>query len=100
MPDQFPPSEFGGKINDKGIQPPPHAPTASERLTMVYRTGTESGVGSLDTDVWGGLRPEARQRAIRAAEGALAKGQTWETLTVVGEVTISEIAAADPKDEV
>ena len=43
MPGAGPPSEFGGRQQVNRVQPPPHEPTASERLMLVYTTGDESG---------------------------------------------------------
>lgn len=34
---RLPPSEFGGEAGL--VQPPPHEPTTSERLGIMYRTG-------------------------------------------------------------
>lgn len=46
MPDRQPPSEFGGKTQRNGIQPPVspsgmkgHTPDANERLRLDYLTG-------------------------------------------------------------
>lgn len=88
----LPPSEFGGKPNPKtGIQPPPHVPTASERLQLLYRTGDESGLTDPDTNVWAGLRTVATQREIMTAEGHMDKGQEWERLVQEGEAAVEEI---------
>lgn len=103
MPDAFgKPSEFGGKIMKNGVQPPPHVPTASERLSLMYRTGTESGMADPDPngDIWAGLREETVQRSVREAEGVFSKGEVWEELVIAAEAEIQEIVAQEPKDEV
>ena len=103
MPDALgKPSEFGGKIQKNGVQPPPHVPTASERLSLLYRTGSESGTVDPDPngDIWAGLREESVQRAVREAEGVMEKGQVWEELVIAAEAEIQEIVATEPKDEV
>jgi hypothetical protein len=103
MPDSVgPASEFGGKVQRNGVQPPPHIPTAKERLSLIYRTGSESGTADPDPngDIWAGLRDEATQRAVREAEGVLNKGEVWEEMVVAGEAAIAEIESAEPQDEV
>lgn len=87
-------SEFGGKVRRNRTQPPPHVPTPSERLMLMYTTGDESGMLDPDknNDVWTGFLPEEEQRAIRQAEGALDKGQEWETLVAQGDQDIAELA--------
>jgi hypothetical protein len=82
MPDAFGPSEFGGKAGVNRIQPPPHEPTASEQLMLLYTTGDPTGAAVPDDgEAMQGLLPLAEQRAIREAEGALDKGQVWEGMT-------------------
>lgn len=101
MPDSVgPASEFGGKIQENGIQPPPHIPTVSERLSLMYRTGSEAGVAEVDLngDVWGGLREESKQRAVRQAEGVLDKGQTWEEMQIAAAAELAELISSEPKD--
>lgn len=68
MPAQGPASEFGGKVQRNGIQPPVtplghkgHQPTASEKLSLIYRTGQEED-STLDADgglAMTGLLPES-----------------------------------------
>jgi len=43
MPGAGAPSEFGGKVRLNRTQPPPHEPTASEKLMLGYTTGDETG---------------------------------------------------------
>jgi hypothetical protein len=83
----LPPSEFGGKTNKLGIQPFPHRPTAAERLSVIYRTGDETGGESgvyepIDEEhaAFEGLLTEAEQLAILESEGKLEKGQVWEEM--------------------
>ena len=103
MPDSVgPASEFGGKVQKNGVQPPPHVPTAAERLSLMYRTGSESGLYDADPngDIWNGLRDEATQRAVRQAEGVLDKGEVWDGIVLAGDQAVAEIAGAEPQDEV
>jgi hypothetical protein len=88
-------TEFGGKPNALGIQPPPHVPTPSEQLSLIYRTGDPSGQSPIDSEhaVWMGLRVEAVQRASMEASGALVKGQTAEELELMAQGLIAELAA-------
>lgn len=90
-------SEFGGaETTPHGVQPPPHVPTESERISLLYRTGDESGrTPPDDGSVWMGLRSEATQRAIRESEGVLAKGQVWETMRQEGEQAVGELPKAE-----
>ena len=87
----LPPSEFGGSDTSfrHGIQPIPHTPTASEKLRLLYQTGSETGNPEFqDTEgaAFAGLLPYEVQRAIREAEGVFEKGQAWEeTLASVRE---------------
>lgn len=83
MPDPYPPSEFGGKTNDLGIQPSPHVPTSAEKLSLIYRTGDPEGSGLIpadDGEAFSGLLPADVQRAIREQAGHLDKGQVWEQM--------------------
>lgn len=88
-------SEFGGKVQKNRVQPPPHVPTPSERLMLLYTTGDESGLTDPDPngDVMMGLLPEDVQRQIRQDEGALDKGQVWDEVKAVAEVEIAAIQA-------
>jgi hypothetical protein len=81
MPDAFPPSEFGGKTNNRRVQPSirpdgkrGHSPTVGERLGLYYRTGDESGESPEQTAFWEGLLPLAEQRKIRENAGDFDKG--------------------------
>lgn len=78
-----------------GVQPPPHVPTPSERLSLLYRTGDESGVTDPDEgEVFAGLRSAETQRALREAEGLFEKGQVWEQLQDAGTAALSELPSA------
>lgn len=60
------PSEFSGRpVRRNGTHGPPHEPTVSEALSLVYRTGDETG--ALDPDdgstFLGVERPDARDEA-------------------------------------
>lgn len=87
MSDPGPPSEFGGKTNQLGIQPFPHTPEAHEQLRRLYQS-SEAATAELTADIprdednetFEGLLPEAEQRAIREAEGVFEKGQVWEEM--------------------
>lgn len=67
MPAPGPASEFGGKVQRNGIQPPVtpnghkgHQPTASEKLSLLYRTGTEDSTADPDGGLaMTGLLPES-----------------------------------------
>jgi len=61
---------------------------------LMYTTGDESGVldPDLNGDVFAGFLPEETQRAVREAEGVLAKGQEWETISQEGAQEISDLA--------
>jgi hypothetical protein len=88
----MPATEFGGNPNPKtGVQPPPHVPTPSERLSLLYRTGDESGNTDPSEDVFMGLRSEETQRALREAEGVMAKGQEWDRLQQEGQAALGEL---------
>jgi hypothetical protein len=80
MPDPGPPSEFGGKIQRNGVQPPPHEPTASEQLSLMYRTGDLTGATDDVPTVFEGLLPEEEQVRLMREAGLLDKGQIWEEL--------------------
>lgn len=43
MPDRLPPSEFGFSSKKNTLAPEPHEPTASEKLRLLYMTGSEDG---------------------------------------------------------
>lgn len=94
MPDTLgPASEFGGKVQKNGVQPPPHVPTPSERLMLLYRTGDESGMTNQDAgEAMEGLLPVAEQTAIRKAEGVLEKGQVWDEIQEKAKQEIQKIA--------
>lgn len=65
MPAPYPPSEFGGKIQRNNVQPPPHEPTESERLSLMYRTGDESGQSMPDGgEAFNGLVSEDEAREM------------------------------------
>lgn len=85
-------SEYGG---DPGlVQPAPHVPNASERLSLIYRTGDPSGQTDPDNgEIFAGLRTEVAQRAAREAEGALTKGQAFEELQAAAEAELAALAA-------
>lgn len=93
----MPTSEYGGSDTKTGVQPSPHVPTPSERLSLLYRTGDESGLTDPDNgEVFSGLRTEATQRQLRQAEGVLEKGQEWERLRQLAD---PEIEALRPTTE-
>lgn len=89
----MPATEFGGDPQKNGVQPPPHIPTPSERLSLLYRTGDESGVTQDDPngDVWMGLRSAETQRAEREAAGLFEVGQEWDRLTSEGEAAVGDL---------
>jgi len=91
-------SEFGGDPNRKtGVQPPPHVPTPSERLSLFYRSGDESGQTDPDNgEVFHGERTTATQTKVRQAEGVLDKGQEWERLRQLAD---PELEALKPEGE-
>jgi hypothetical protein len=78
----LPASEFGGRVQRNGVQPPPHTPTASERLGLIYRTGDETGTLPLDNEgvIMSGLNPRKVQEQIRQQAGDLNKGEVWEEI--------------------
>lgn len=86
-------SEFGGKVQKNRVQPPPHSPTPSERLMLLYTTGDESGLTdpAKHSEPMEGLLPADVQRAIREGEGVLVKGQEWERIQAEGEIEIQAI---------
>ncbi len=87
MPDALPPSEFGGKIQRNGIMPPPHSPTAAEKLSLTYRTGDETGKTNDDryAETFNGLLEEGKQRDLREAAGDLKKGEIWDEMVASAE---------------
>lgn len=103
MPDALgPASEFGGKVQKNRVQPPPHVPSPSERLMLLYTTGDESGRSNPDpnSDIMMGLLPEDEQRAIRKAEGVLDVGQEWERIKQEADQALGEIPAKDAGGEI
>lgn len=55
MPAEGSPSEYGGKVQDNTIQPKgEEALEASEKLRLVYRTGTENPTAPVDNRAWNG----------------------------------------------
>jgi len=90
-------SEFEGTgVQKNGVFPPPHIPTPSERLSLLYRTGDESGSTDPDNgEVWNGLVSEQTQTARRQAEGVLDKGQEWEKLSQEAAPAIQELAPTE-----
>ena len=92
-------SEYGGKgVQKNGVYPSPHVPTESERLSLLYRTGDESGLTDPDNgEVWSGLRSAETQRQVRAAEGHFDKGQEWEKLSQEAEGELSELKPTEPQ---
>ena len=95
MPDALgPPSEFGGRVRKNRVQPPPHVPTPSERLMLMYTTGDESGLTDPDKngDVMAGFLPDEEQRAIAQAAGLLDKGQEWDALVQQGAQDVGDLA--------
>lgn len=95
----MPASEFGGNgVNKAGVFPAPHVPTPSERLSLLYRTGDESGLTDPDDgEVWTGLRTVETQTAIRKAEGVLEKGQEWERLRQLADPQLQELRPTEPQ---
>lgn len=96
MPDQGPPTEFGGKVLKRhGVQPVPHVPTQSERLSLLYRTGDESGTTDYDPDgdgeAFAGLLPLDKQTESREREGVLKKGRVWEEMQKEGQAEVDEL---------
>lgn len=84
-------SEFGGLPGL--VQPPPHIPTASERLSLIYRTGDPSGQSPPVEEIFGGLREESAQRAAREAEGAFVKGEVAAELEAQAAAELAALAA-------
>lgn len=100
MSDKGKPSEFGGKVTSKigrGIQPSPHVPTPSERLSALYRSGDESGLTPPDNgEVFSGLMGYEKMLAIRTAEGVMEKGQVWEAMEVAGDAALDQLRTKEP----
>lgn len=70
MPAQGKPTEYGGKVQRNGVQPPPHVPTASEQVMLAYTTGDPSGATDRDGGAaWEGLLPPDEARKQREASG-------------------------------
>lgn len=84
MPDPGPPSEFGGKVRPNRVQPPPHEPTASEKLMLLYTTGDETGATDPVPTVFEGLLPEDEQTRLRREAGDLDRGQVWDEMVSGG----------------
>lgn len=94
MPDSLPPSEFGGKQQLNGVQPPltplrdpGHTPTASEKLSLVYRTGSEDGINPItklpipdDGEQFRGMLPLAEQIKRRKAEGVIGQRESLDDM--------------------
>ena len=94
----MPTSEYGGDPKRNGVQPSPHVPTPSERLSLLYRTGDESGLTDQDQgEVFSGLRTAETQRAIREAEGVFEKGQEWERLKQLADPELAELRPVEPQ---
>lgn len=95
----MPASEFGGNgVNKGGVFPSPHVPTPSERLSLLYRTGDESGLTDPDGgEVFSGLRSVETQTAIRTAEGVMEKGQEWDRLTQEADAQLQELRPTEPQ---
>lgn len=94
MPDSLgPPSEFGGKVQRNRVQPPPHIPTPSERMMLLYTTGSESGTQDPDGgESFSGLLPIERAREAAIARGvSFEKGQVFEQLQAEAEGAIAEL---------
>lgn len=87
------PSEFGGKVDRRGLQPLPHLPTPSEELSLVYR-GYMLGYDDLTRKepslAFLGLLPTPLQVAIREQEGAFKKGEAWEEILRQAEASAPE----------
>lgn len=84
-------TEFGGVDTPTGVQPPPHVPTPSEQLMLIYRTGDPSGLSPVDKngDIWAGLRSEATQRE-KAPQPTI--GQEAQDLASQADQIIEELA--------
>ena len=81
MPDPYKASEFGGKVRRNRTQPPPHEPTASEKLMLGYTTGDESGEANPDDGLaFSGLLSLEEQTRLREQAGDLKKGEIWEEM--------------------
>lgn len=92
-------SEFGGTgVQRNGVFPPPHVPDPSERLSLLYRTGDESGLTDPDDgEVFSGLRSAATQTSVRKAEGVLEKGQEWERLRQLADPELQKLKPTEPQ---
>ena len=87
-------TEFGGKVQRNGVQPPPHVPTANERLSLTYRTGDPSGrTDPDDGEIFAGLRTTAAQRAAMEAAGAFVKGTEADRLLAEAEAELAALEA-------
>lgn len=85
-------SEFGGVAGL--VQPPPHIPTAAEKLSLTYRTGDPSGRTTEDVpEIFGGLRTEVAQRVAMEAAGAFVKGTVADELAAIAEAEIAALEA-------
>jgi hypothetical protein len=95
MPDPYKPSEFGGKIQENRVQPPPHIPNQAERLMLLYTTGDESGQSSPDNgETFEGMLPIELARDAALARGvSFAKGEAFEQLQAEADAAIAELAA-------
>jgi len=96
MPDKAgPPSEFGGRVQPNRVQPPPHVPTQSERMMLLYTTGDESGQLNPDNgESFAGLLPLEEAKAAAIARGvSFEKGQVWDQLQAEADAAIAELAA-------
>ena len=54
-------SEFNAEVQKNGVFPPPHVPTPSEELGLVYRTGDPTGNTPPDPDAFKDSRVEWTQ---------------------------------------
>jgi hypothetical protein len=87
-------TEFGGKVQRNGVQPPPHVPTANERLSLTYRTGDPSGrTDPDDGEIFAGLRTTVAQRAAMEAAGAFVKGTVAEELAILAAAELAALEA-------
>lgn len=86
MPDSFPPSEYGGKVQRNTVQPPRtprghkgHTPTASEKATLMYTTGDdEDSTKPPDNgEAFSGLLPEKEARAAMPKQEKFVEREGW-----------------------
>lgn len=49
-------SEFNAEVQKNGVFPPPHTPTPSEELMLIYRTEDPSGASQPDPEAFIGGR--------------------------------------------